>query len=124
MLVGTASAFLVLAGVYFTAWLIGPVVPALIIVIVVSPVQSWLLRRGWPGWLTTLVLVILVAGLLLLFAVVIVVSIARLAALLPQYADRADIYCSLWRAVWRSSASTPHSCRRPSGRSIPRSWWQ
>jgi AI-2 transport protein TqsA len=31
-----------------------------------------------------------VVGLLLLFAVVIVVSIARLATLLPQYADRAD----------------------------------
>ena len=32
----------------------------------------------------------LVVGLLLLFAVVIVVSIARLAALLPQYADHSD----------------------------------
>jgi AI-2 transport protein TqsA len=90
MLVGWASGFLILAGVYFTAWLVGPAFLALIIVIAISPVQSWLRRRGWPGWLTTLVLVVLVVGLLLLFAVVIVVSIARLAALLPQYADRAD----------------------------------
>jgi predicted PurR-regulated permease PerM len=90
MLVGTASGFLVLAGVYFTAWLIGPAFLALIIVVAISPVQAWLRRRGWPGWLTTLTLVVLVVGLLLLFAVVIVVSIARLAALLPQYADRAD----------------------------------
>ena len=90
MLVGSASGFLVLAGLYFTAWLVGPVFLALIIVIAISPVQSWLRRRGWPGWLTTLVLVVLVVGLLLLFALVIVVSIARLAALLPQYADRAD----------------------------------
>jgi predicted PurR-regulated permease PerM len=90
MLVGSASAFLVLAGLYFTAWLVGPVFLALIIVIAISPVQSWLRRRGWPAWLTTLVLVVLVVGLLLLFALVIVVSIARLAALLPQYADRAD----------------------------------
>jgi predicted PurR-regulated permease PerM len=90
MLVGSASGFLVLAGLYFTAWLVGPVFLALIIVIAISPVQSWLRRHGWPGWLTTLVLVVLVVGLLLLFALVIVVSIARLAALLPQYADRAD----------------------------------
>jgi AI-2 transport protein TqsA len=90
MLVGSASAFLVLAGLYFTAWLVGPVFLALIIVIAISPVQCWLRRRGWPAWLTTLVLVVLVVGLLLLFALVIVVSIARLAALLPQYADRAD----------------------------------
>jgi AI-2 transport protein TqsA len=90
MLVGTASAFLVLAGIYFTAWLIGPVFLALIIVIALSPVQSSLRRRGWPSWSTTLVLVVCVVGLLVLFALVIVVSIARLAALLPQYADRAD----------------------------------
>jgi AI-2 transport protein TqsA len=90
MLVGCASAFVVLAGLHVTAWLVGPVFLALIIVIAISPVQSWLRRRGWPGWLTTLVLVVLVVGLLLLFALVIVVSIARLGALLPQYADRAD----------------------------------
>jgi len=90
MLVGTAAAFLVLAGIHFTAWLVGPVFLALIIVIAISPVQSWMLRRGWPSWLSTLVLVVSVVGLLLLFAVVGIVSIARLAALLPQYADRAD----------------------------------
>jgi AI-2 transport protein TqsA len=90
MLVGTASAFLVLAGLYFTAWLVGPAFLALIIVIAISPAQSWLRRRGWPEWLTTLTLVVLVIGLLLSFALVIVVSIARLAALLPQYADEAD----------------------------------
>src|SRR4051812_46210445 len=89
MLVGCAAGFLVLGGIYFTAWLVGPLFLALIIVIAISPVQSALLRRGWPGWLTTLVLVVLVVGLLLLFAVVIVVSIARLATLLPTYADHA-----------------------------------
>ena len=52
MLVGDAAGFLVLGGIYFTAWLVGPVFLALIIVIAISPVQSWLLRRGWPGWLT------------------------------------------------------------------------
>jgi AI-2 transport protein TqsA len=90
MLVGCAAAFLVLAGLYVTAWLVGPVFLALIIVIAISPVQSWLRRRGWPEWLTTLVLVVLVVGLLLSFALVIVVSIAQLAALLPQYAGRSD----------------------------------
>ncbi|MFL5272996.1 MAG: AI-2E family transporter [Anaeromyxobacteraceae bacterium] len=89
MLVGCAAGFLVLGGIYFTAWLVGPLFLALIIVIAISPVQDALRRRGWPGWLTTLVLVILVVGLLLLFAVVVVVSIARLATLLPTYADHA-----------------------------------
>jgi len=90
MLLGTASAFLVLGGIHLTAWLIGPAFLALIIVIAISPVQSWLRRRGWPSWLTTLVLVVLVVGLLLLVAVVVVASIARLAALLPQYTERGN----------------------------------
>jgi AI-2 transport protein TqsA len=90
MLVGTAAAFLVLGGLYLTAWLVGPAFLALIIVIAVSPVQSWLRRRGWPGWLSTLILVVLVVGVLLTFALMFVVSIARLAALLPEYADEAN----------------------------------
>ena len=90
LLVGFACGFLILAGFYFTAWLVGPVFLALMIVIAIAPVQSYLLRHGWPAWLSTLVLVVLVVALLLLFALVIVVSIARLAELLPQYSDRAD----------------------------------
>jgi AI-2 transport protein TqsA len=90
LLVGFASGFLILAGLYFTAWLVAPVFLALMIVIAISPVQSYLLRHGWPAWLATLVLVLAVVALLLVFAVVIIVSIARLAELLPQYSDRAD----------------------------------
>src|SRR4051794_10069074 len=90
MLLGAASAVLVLAGIQAVAWLIGPAFLALMIVIAISPVQSALLRHGWPAWLSTLVLVLLVVGVLAVFALVFVVSIARLAALLPQYADQAD----------------------------------
>jgi AI-2 transport protein TqsA len=90
MLLGAGAAVLVLAGVRSIAWLVGPAFLALIIVIALSPVQSWLRRHNWPAWLTTLVLVVLVVGLLVVLSLVVVVSLARLAALLPQYADRAD----------------------------------
>src|SRR3954453_9926396 len=90
MLLGAGAAVLVLAGVRSIAWLIGPAFLALIIVIALSPVQGWLRRHSWPSWLTTMVLLLLVASLLAGFALVVVVSLARLAALLPQYADRAD----------------------------------
>jgi AI-2 transport protein TqsA len=90
MLLGAGAAVLVLAGVRSIAWLIGPAFLALIIVIALSPVQGWLRRHNWPAWLTTLVLVVLVVGLLVGLSLVVVVSLARLAALLPQYADRAD----------------------------------
>jgi AI-2 transport protein TqsA len=90
MLLGAAAAVLVLSGLRATAWLIGPAFLALSIVVALSPVQGWLRRHHWPDWLTTIVLVLLVVGLLVAFALVVVVSLARLAALLPQYTDRAD----------------------------------
>jgi AI-2 transport protein TqsA len=90
MLLGAAATVLVLAGVRSIAWLVGPTFLALIIVIALSPAQSFLRRHNWPAWLTTLVLVVLVVGVLVVFGVVAVVSLARLASILPQYADRSD----------------------------------
>src|SRR3954452_25303705 len=60
MLLGAGSAVLVLAAIRSVAWLVGPVFLALMIVIAIAPVQSALLRRGWPAWLGTLLLVLLV----------------------------------------------------------------
>ena len=90
MLLGAGAAVLVLAGVRSIGWLVGPAFLALTMVIALSPVQGWLRRHHWPAWLTTLVLVVLVVGLLVACGLVVMVSLARLAALLPQYADRAD----------------------------------
>ena len=90
MLLGAGAAVLVLGGIRATAWLVGPIFLALIVVIALYPVQAWLRRHNWPTSITTLVLVVLVAGVLVSFALIVVVSLAQLAALLPQYADRAD----------------------------------
>ena len=90
MLLGAGAAVLVLTGIRATAWLIGPAFLALIIVIAVHPVQGRLRRHHWPAWLISLVMVVLVMGVVVGFVLVVVVSLAQLAALLPQYADRAD----------------------------------
>jgi predicted PurR-regulated permease PerM len=45
---------------------------------------------GLPGWLTTLVLVVLVQGVVIVLAGVILWSVARLATVLPFYAAQAD----------------------------------
>src|SRR5262245_32440469 len=89
VLVGAAAAVVVFAGIRTAAWLIAPTFLALIIVIAVSPVSSGLRRRGWPGWLTTLVLVVCVFGALGFLAVGIIVSVAALATKLPEYAANA-----------------------------------
>ena len=92
ILLGLASLVVTLAGVRSIAWLVGPVFLALILVIAVAPVQTWMRRRGWPGWLSTLVLILLVYAVLLGMIASIVVSIARLATELPQYANQAQQY--------------------------------
>ena len=90
ILIGAAAVVVVVAGIQATAWLIGPAFMALIVVIAVAPVHGWLRRHGWPGWATTLVLILLVYGILLGLALGIIFSLARLATELPQYASKAN----------------------------------
>ena len=90
ILLGVAATVVVVAGIQAIAWLIGPAFMALIVVIAVAPVQGWLRRHGWPGWATSLVVVILVYAILIGLALGIVVSVARLATELPKYAAQAD----------------------------------
>lgn len=90
ILVGTASAVIVAAGVQAASWLIDPVFLALVIVIAVHPVHDRLRRWGLPPWAATLALLLLAYGVLLVLAGVVVVSVARLATILPTYAGHAN----------------------------------
>jgi predicted PurR-regulated permease PerM len=86
ILLELAAAVVVVAGIMAAAWLVGPVFLALVIVITVHPVQARLHRWGLPGWASTTLLVLAVYGVLVVLAGVVVVSVARLATLLPSYA--------------------------------------
>jgi predicted PurR-regulated permease PerM len=86
VLLGAAAIVVVFVGVQAMAWLIGPAALALIIVIAVAPVQRWLRTKGWPGWASTLVVVLAVYAIVLSLALAIIVSIARLGTELPKYA--------------------------------------
>lgn len=88
ILLGAAAAVVTVAGIREVAWLVTPMLLALAIVITISPAHEWLRRHGFPSWAATLALVLLVYGVLVTFALVMVVSLAQLATLLPQYADR------------------------------------
>ncbi|HEV7648495.1 MAG TPA: AI-2E family transporter [Actinophytocola sp.] len=90
VLLCAAAAVVVFAGIQAAAWLVAPTFLALVIVIAVSPIASGLRRHGWPGWLTTLVLVVCVFGTLGFLAVGVIVSVAALATKLPEYAANAS----------------------------------
>ncbi|OXM64143.1 AI-2E family transporter [Amycolatopsis vastitatis] len=90
VLLGAAAAVVVLAGIQAIAWFAGPVFLALVVVITLDPVRTWLRDKGLPRWLTVAVLVVTVYTALLAFFLVVVVSVAQLSALLPGYAGRVD----------------------------------
>ena len=88
VLVGAAAAVVTLAGLHAVANIVGPVFLALTLAIAVSPVRAWLARRHAPAVVCVLVPVLLVVVLLLAVIGALVVSVARLATLLPTYAGR------------------------------------
>ncbi len=90
LLLGAAAATIAVDGLRQIAWLVGPVMLALVVVIALTPVQRRLRRAGVPKWLATAILLILVWSVLLAFVGLLVVSVAQLAALLPDYAGRAQ----------------------------------
>jgi AI-2 transport protein TqsA len=88
LLLGAAAIVITIAGLQVGAWLIAPILLALVIVIAISPLQAWLRRLGWPGWLTVLTLVLVVFAVVVGLVVLLVASVGQLVALVPQYADR------------------------------------
>ena len=85
----TAAAFVILAGMRSAAWLLGPVLLAMVVVIAASPFPRWLRKKGVPDWLATTALIVVIYGGIVGLVLVLVVSVASLASLLPTYADRA-----------------------------------
>ncbi|MBJ7454154.1 MAG: AI-2E family transporter [Blastococcus sp.] len=90
LLAGLATATIAIAGLRAIAWLAAPLLLALVVVVGLMPVSSWLRRHGAPRWVATTVLLVLVWAVLLGFVALLVISVAQLAALLPDYSDRAE----------------------------------
>jgi AI-2 transport protein TqsA len=85
ILLGFAAAVITVAGLKSISGLVAPAFLALVLTIGVHPLRGWLVRRGFPGWAATLVMILTVYAILLALAFSLVVSIARFATLLPSY---------------------------------------
>jgi len=107
ILLELAAAVVVVGGIRTASWLVGPVFLALVIVITVHPVHARLHARGLPGWAATILLVLVVYGVLVVLAGVVVVSLARLATLLPSYASQFnDLLASITGELARFGVGT------------------
>jgi AI-2 transport protein TqsA len=88
VLLALSSAVVVLAGMSAMRAILGGLFLALVLVIVVSPVQFWLIRKGLPRWAAFLIVLFgvlaVVVGLLFLMTV----SFSTLINTIPRYSEQ------------------------------------
>jgi predicted PurR-regulated permease PerM len=90
ILVALAAGFVVAFGIHLASGILGPLFLALVLTIAAFPVRNALVHRGLPHWIGTLAVVLAIYVGVLGLALLIVVSGAELAGLLPQYADNLE----------------------------------
>ncbi len=87
-LVLLAAATIALAGMKSIAGIIGPIFLALVLTVTLHPIRTWLEKKGkLPEWAASVIMLIGAYLLLILLTLALIVSVAQLAALIPQYAD-------------------------------------
>ncbi len=85
IVLGIAAGVVILAGMHSVAGILAPVFMAVVLVICVYPLRAYLLRKRAPGWLATLLVVIVIYAILIGLVLSFVIGVTRFAALLPQY---------------------------------------
>ena len=88
IVLGIAAGVIILGGMRSVNSILAPIFMAIVLVICVYPLRNWLLRKRVPGWLATLLLVLVIYGILIGLVLAFVIGVARFAALLPQYKDQ------------------------------------
>ncbi len=88
LLLGVAALTIALAGVRSVSEIVGPVFMALVITITLHPIRLRLERSRLPEWAASVLMLASAVLLLSVFALALVVSVAQLAALVPEYADQ------------------------------------
>jgi AI-2 transport protein TqsA len=88
ILLGTAAATITIAGLKSIAVLAAPIFLALMLIIGVHPLRPWLRSKGAPGWVATICLIVTVYAVVIGLTLMLVVAVARLATLLPDYREQ------------------------------------
>ncbi len=90
VLLATAALTITLAGVRSVSGIIGPTFLALLLVITVHPIRSWLESKGVPAWVASIVTVLLTYLIIIALTLSLIVAVGRMAAIVPQYSGRID----------------------------------
>lgn len=93
ILVASAALVITLAGMRSVAGIIGPAFLALVLTVTVHPLRQRLERTGLAEWLASTLTLVVVYLVLILLTLSLVVSVGRLAALVPTYGPQIN---DLW----------------------------
>lgn len=93
LLVSSASFVIVVAGLRAVSDIVGPVMLAVALTIVFHPLRA-VFERRLPSWAASVLILVLVYVLLLGLTLALVVSVGRLAALVPTYAPDMDEFAA------------------------------
>jgi AI-2 transport protein TqsA len=85
ILLGFAAATITAAGLKAANDWLAPTLMALVLMITVYPIRTWLERKGWPAWLSALVTILTVYVIVIVMILALVVSVAKLAQLVTEY---------------------------------------
>ena len=88
ILLGAAALTIALAGARAIGDIVGPVFLALVLTISLHPIRIWLEQHRLPGLVASIVLLLAAYLVLFLLSLALIVSVAQLAELLPQYSDQ------------------------------------
>lgn len=88
VLLGGAGLVASVAGLKAIAGIAAPVLLAFMIVIGVAPLTAILDRRGWPGWLQTVITVLVSLGILVGIGVLLAYAGVKLASVIPEYSSQ------------------------------------
>lgn len=86
LLLGATGVFVVMFGLQQFQSIVGPTFLALMLVVAVTPIQRWMLRRGWPKWLAITTLVLSAYAILITLGLILLYAAARFATIVADYA--------------------------------------
>ena len=112
ILIALGAAVVVAAGLSGIRGIVAPVLLTLVLIICAYPIRVLLLKKGVPGGLATGAVMLVVFGLLVLFAFTVAVALGQFVAMLPSYSKQfAEIGANIskWLAsIGVSQQQIPH----------------
>lgn len=83
-LVGLASAFIIISGIRELSFILSPILLSIVITITVLPLPGWFNHRGVPGWLSLVLSLLTILGIIGVVLLIIFIGMTQLSGVLSS----------------------------------------